>query len=261
MKIKVKVYPNSKIKELKQIGEDSFKIKIKAKAEKGKGNQAVINLLADFFELNKDDVCLLRGKKSRNKVIEVKKEIDKVKIAVKVLKKGGIVVYPTDTVYGLGCNIFDEKAVKKLLKMKNRDSKKPLSVAVADFKMLETVAYLEEENLMRRLFPGPATVILPKKETISDLITAGLPTIGVRIPDNEIALSMIEESGFPIVSTSVNKSGKEPVLNLQKVDLEVDFMVKGSCKYQKPSTVVELKTKTIKRKGAGLKKVKNLLNI
>ncbi len=261
MKFELKVYPNSKIEALKQIGARSFKVRVKAKPEKGKANQAVINLLADFFELDKDDIVLTKGAKSSKKVIEVKKEIDKVKVAVKVLKQGGIIIYPTDTVYGLGCNALDDKAVRALLKLKKREPGKPLSLAVSDFKMLETIAYLREKDLAKRLLPGPVTLILPKKEVISDLVSAGLPTVGVRMPENNIAISIIKKAGFPIISTSVNESGKEAALDLQRVDLEVDFMVEGSCKYQKPSTVLELETRTIKREGAGLQKVKNLLKI
>jgi L-threonylcarbamoyladenylate synthase len=260
MKIRIKVYPNSKKEEIKQTGYNSFKVKIKAKPEKGKANQAVINLLADFFELKKGDISLVQGLKSKNKIIEIKEEIDQIKIAKKVLQKGGIIAYPTDTVYGVGCNIFDKKAVKKIFKLKDRKLNEPFSVAVSDFKMLETIACPKEMGLIRKLLPGSVTVILQKKDNVTDLVTAGLNKVGIRIPENEIAVSIIKEAGFPIISTSANKSGKGSALRIEDIDLEVDFMVKGKCRYKRASTIVDLTNKIIKREGAGYKKVKNLIN-
>jgi len=174
--------------------------------------------------------------------------------AVEILKKGGIIAYPTDTVYGIGCNIFDEKAVKKIFKLKGRDFNNPLPVAVSSLKMLEDLAFLtdQDKEIIQKLLPGPIMVILPKKPKVSDLITNGSKFVGIRIPEHEQAIEIIKQAGFPIITTSANLSGEEPVTEAEKVDLKVDFVVKGECKHKIPSTVIDLKNNRILRQGAGV---------
>jgi len=106
-------------------------------------------------------------------------QIDK---AVKILKNGGVIAYPTETVYGIGANIFDKKAVKKIFELKGRSFDKPLSVAVADFKTIEQLAYVSDKNrgLIKKLLPGSITVLLPKREIVPDTITQGSKLIGIR---------------------------------------------------------------------------------
>jgi len=244
MLIKVKVYPNSKKEEIIQKKEDSFDVYIKPKPQKGEANKEVVKMLASFFDVK--DIKLIKGAKQRNKVFK----INQIGRAVEVLKKGGIIAYPTDTVYGVGCNVFDEIAIKRLLMLKNR-SRNPMSIAVSDIKMLKTVAIIKQEEVLKKLLPGPFTFILPKKKKVPDAVTAGLDTVGIRIPDNEIILEIIQKAGFPVITTSANLTGDKPAIYPGEVDLKVDFVVKGSCKYKKSSTVVDLVNKRIIRQGAG----------
>jgi len=244
MLLKIKVFPNSKKQKIVQKREDSFDIFVKSKPEKGQANKEVTEILTSFFDIK--DIKLLKGAKTRNKIFEIN-QLDK---AVKILKQGGIIVYPTDTVYGVGCNVFDEKAVKKLLEIKNR-GRNPLSVAVSNIEMIEKVAFIKERDFIKKLLPGPFTFVLKKKPIVSDLITAGLDTVGVRIPDNKFVLEMIKKAGFPVIATSANKSGQESATSPEQVDLKVDFVVKGECKHKKPSTVFDLEKKIIIRQGAG----------
>ncbi|MEA3453084.1 MAG: L-threonylcarbamoyladenylate synthase [Patescibacteria group bacterium] len=182
-------------------------------------------------------------------------EIEK---AIEILKKGGIIAYPTDTLYGIGCNVFDLEAVQRVFELKNRDFSKPLSIAVSDFKMLDKIAFTTEEEkaILKKLLPGSFTIILLKKPIISDLITAGSRFVGIRIPEHEITLELIKKADFPIITTSANISGNEPPVSAKEVDLEVQFMLRGECKHKKPSTVIDLKNRKIIRQGVG--KISNL---
>jgi len=263
MKIKIKVHPNSKKNKIIQKSDTVFECYIKAKPKQGKANQALIKLLADFFDIPEKDIKLIKGFKNRNKVFEIKGLTSQIDKAVGILKKGGVIAYPTDTIYGIGCDAFNEIAVKKLLRLKSREQGNPLPVAVSDIKMLKSIAFLSKENekIVRELLPGPFTFIFRKKSNISDLITARLNTIGVRIPDNDIALAIIKKAGFPIITTSANFSGKQPAIESGQVDLKVDFVVKGECKYKKASTVIDLENKKIIREGKGGKKVRSILNL
>jgi len=187
--------------------------------------------------------------------------MNQIKKAVDILKKGGIIAYPTDTVYGLGANIFNQKAVRKVFQLKGRNFNKALSVAVANFQMIENIVYLSKENkeFIKKLLPGPLTLILPKKKIISNLITGRGELIGIRLPESEEAIKIVKEAKFPITATSANLSGKREITNPEELELNVDFIVKGACKYKKPSTVIDLVNRKIIREGAGLKKAKKVL--
>lgn len=174
--------------------------------------------------------------------------------AVGVLKKSGIIAYPTDTIYGLGANIFDQKAVKRVFKLKGRSFDKPLSIAVADFKMIEELAHVSDENrgLIKKLLPGPITILLLKKDIVPDYITRGSKLVGIRFPKNREAIEIIKKVGFPITSTSANPSGKPDVFKAEDIKLNVDFIIRGECKYKKSSTIVDLENKKILRRGTGI---------
>jgi len=136
-----------------------------------------------------------------------KKVIDKV---VKVFKEGEVVVYPTDTVYGLGANALDKKAVEKVFKIKEREFNKPISVIVRDWGMMKKIANfdLKTEKVLKKILPGPVTVILYKKKILPDILTAGTKKIGIRIPDCQFTKILMEYLDFPITTTSANISGK-----------------------------------------------------
>ncbi len=133
-----------------------------------------------------------------------------VKKAAEIIKKGGVVAYPTDTVDGLGADALDEKAVKKVFEIKKRDFKKPISIIVRDIEMAKKVANFgkEIEKILEKILPGPITVILYKKKILPDILTGGSKKIGIRIPDCEFTKALMEKLDFPITTTSANVSGK-----------------------------------------------------
>ncbi len=135
----------------------------------------------------------------------------KMQEAGQIIRDGGIVAFPTETVYGLGASAYDDNAVKNIYKAKGRPSDNPLIVHIADIKDAEGVAREIPENakkLMERFCPGPLTLILKKRHDISDTVTAGLDTVGVRIPSHPVAREFIKAAGVPIAAPSANLSGR-----------------------------------------------------
>lgn len=182
------------------------------------------------------------------------KDIDE---AVKVLKRDGIIVYPTETVYGLGCDAFSDEAIQRLYEVKNRPLSKPVSIAVSDIGMLHAVARVGEweERFIERFLPGPVTVILHAKKCIPPVLTGGTDLIGIRMPDNEIAIEIIDRFGSPITSTSANLSGDISPVDKSQVNVLYDFMIDSGKLPGTPSTVVDLVNKKIIRPGAMLEEV------
>lgn len=133
-----------------------------------------------------------------------------VKKAAEIIKKGGVVIYSTDTVDGLGANALDEKAVRKVFKIKERDFKKPISVIVRDIEMAKKVANFgrETEEILKKILPGPITVILFKKKILPDILTGGSKKVGLRIPDCKFTKKLMSQLDFPITTTSANISGE-----------------------------------------------------
>lgn len=183
-------------------------------------------------------------------------EKEKIKLAIKALKKGKIVLYPTDTVYGLGANIFDIEAVKKIYTIKKRSFYKPLSVCVSKIEDIHKIAHLNKdlEKMLNEIFPGPFTVILKKKDIVPSILTAGGEKIGIRIPDNNICLELSNE--FPITTTSANLSGEKVLESvngvLEQLNNEVDLILDaGICKHGIHSTVIDMTIHPLKivRKG------------
>ena len=122
-------------------------------------------------------------------------EYEKLQEPAKIIKNGGIVVFPTETVYGIGTNGLDEKAIERLYKVKKRPLNKPISLLVSNIEMIENLAKDItdiEYKLMKAFFPGPLTIILKKKEIVPNILTANTDTIGIRMPDAEIARKIIE---------------------------------------------------------------------
>ncbi|HPJ30317.1 MAG TPA: L-threonylcarbamoyladenylate synthase [Methanothrix sp.] len=178
--------------------------------------------------------------------------------AAKVLKAGGTVVYPTETVYGIGASAFIPEAVERVFEIKGRSREMPLSVAVASFEMMGLVARIDEEEmlLLRRVLPGPVTVLVEKSPDLPDLITAGSPLVGVRFPDHPMALELIGMTG-PITSTSANLSGRPPPASVAELDPkiagQVDLVLNGGrSRFASPSTLVDLGKRKVIREGAGI---------
>jgi len=182
--------------------------------------------------------------------------------AVCVLEAGGVIVYPTETVYGLGAGIFSEKGIKRIYEIKGRSFAKPVSIAVSSFRMIEEVAYLDESTreIIEKILPGPVTVLLKKREVVPARLGAGSDLIGIRFPDHKKALVIIKSVG-PITSTSANISGEKDPLSVDEVEVEADLVVDGGkCKYGVSSTIVDLCKMRILRRGAGYMKVLEILS-
>ena len=128
--------------------------------------------------------------------------------AITALSNGKVIVYPTDTLYGLGADIFNDDAVRQVFEIKKRPTNLPLSVAVSDFQELEKIAFTDfkTRRLANLFLPGKLTLILKKKNCVSDVVTGGLDKVAVRIPDNKIALELLSDFG-PLTATSANIHG------------------------------------------------------
>ncbi len=179
------------------------------------------------------------------------KEIEIIK---EVLDKDGIIIFPTDTVYGIGCNCYSIEGLKKLFSFKNRPLDKPINVLADSVDKIKTVAkeiHPKELELMEKYLPGDLTIILDKKEQVPDLLTANLNTVGVRIPNNDIALKILEAYPYPLATTSVNLSGESPGIEVSdfieefkdKVDIIVDG---GKSPIGVASTIVRVEENDIK---------------
>jgi len=166
--------------------------------------------------------------------------------ASKVVAEGGIVVYPTDTVYGVGCDPFNEGSVRRVIEAKQR-KKDPLPVLGSSMKNVERIAWFNEKAgiLASKFWPGPLTLILRKKPSLPDLVTFGLPTVGVRVPNCDVALRLIELSGGLLVGTSANLSGSKSCTTAreaadqigERVDLILDG---GETVLKKESTIARV---------------------
>lgn len=168
--------------------------------------------------------------------------------AAEILKQGGIVAFPTDTVYGLGAICTDEEAVKKIFAAKGRDEGKPLSILVSSIEQAEKIALEIPEKakrLMEKYWPGALTVVLKKRPEISETVSAGKDTIGIRMPNSPMTVSLLEAAGMPLAAPSANTSGKRSSVSAEDVicDLngKVDMILDGGiCPVGISSTVVDL---------------------
>lgn len=162
------------------------------------------------------------------KKIDIKKEYEKIEEAAEIIQKGGIVIFPTETVYGIGVNGLDEKAIKRLYEAKKRPLNKPISLLVSNMKMIESVAEnisQTERKLMEKFFPGPLTIILKKKGCVPDILTANGDTVGIRMPEGEIARRLVQNAGVPIAATSANISGEENTIDANAIIKEFENTV------------------------------------
>lgn len=168
------------------------------------------------------------------------------KESVEVLNRGGVVVYPTETVYGLGVDATNKKAVEKILEIKERDEGKPVSIAVASVDEAKKYCEWNEvaERLAERFLPGPLTIILKRKNSLVKELNLD-DKVRIRIPEHPFVLKLLKEFSKPITATSANLSGGDNPTNVRivveqigdKVDLVLDG---GECKQKMPSTVIDL---------------------
>lgn len=170
-----------------------------------------------------------------------------VKMVVDALQNGGVIIYPTDTVYGLGCNIYDIKAIEKICRIKNIDPKKAqLSFVCSDLSHLSDFAKQITNStyrILREYLPGPYTFILPASKQVPKILQQKKDTIGLRIPDNKIALTLVKELGHPILSASLPEGYVEeytdPENIYEKYKNMVDIVVDGGIGGVMPSTIID----------------------
>ena len=162
------------------------------------------------------------------------------------MRRGGLVAYPTDTVYGLGCDPFNPKAVERLIRAKGRE-KKPLPVLVDGLSSAERIAAIspKAKGLAQRFWPGPLTIVVPRKPSLPNIVTFGEPTVGVRVPNLSDTIELIKLSGGVLIGTSANKSGAPPSRSadgvVKELGNEVDVILDGGpSPIGVPSTVVDL---------------------
>lgn len=189
----------------------------------------------------------------KTKIVKVDPEnidYEVIKEAAKIINEGGTVVFPTETVYGIGADALNDEAVDKIFRAKGRPQDNPLIVHISSFDELNDLASEIPERakiLADKFWPGPMTMILNKKDALSNKITAGLDTAAIRLPSNEIALALIKESKKPIAAPSANTSGKPSPTEVSHVieDLmgKVDMIIDGGSTYiGLESTVVDMTT-------------------
>ncbi len=179
---------------------------------------------------------------------EEKTNTDELKVVCNLIKNGELVIFPTETVYGIGANALDENAVGKIYAAKGRPSDNPMIVHLADKRKIEDIAQNiteVEQKLIDNFMPGPFTLILEKKDVIPDIVTAGQNTVAIRIPDNIIARGIITYAGVPVAAPSANISGKPSGTNIQDIRKELEGKVSaivdgGKTKIGLESTVVKV---------------------
>ena len=170
-------------------------------------------------------------------------------LAAKLIQRGELVAFPTETVYGLGADGLNVEACQKIFAAKGRPSDKPLSLHVANLEMVERVAKISSaaEKLFAAFCPGALTIILTKNKIVPDFVTGGRPSVGIRFPANDVALSLIKLSGTPIAAPSANLSGKNPPTTAQEVFDNLSGRVEiildgGHCALGISSTIIDLTT-------------------
>jgi L-threonylcarbamoyladenylate synthase len=174
----------------------------------------------------------------------LQREIEK---GVKIFQKGGVIAFPTDTVYGLGADAFNAKAVERIYEIKNRPKHRQLPLLIAAAERLTTLASPIPEIawfLAKRFWPGGLTLVLPKTDSLPAYLASG-PTIAVRVPDHPACLALIQRLGNPVIGTSANVSGEPPALTADEVRQQlggkIDFVINGGkCPGGKESTVVDV---------------------
>lgn len=189
--------------------------------------------------------------------------------ASRKVKEGGVVVYPTDTVYGLGCDPFIVEAVERVFNVKN-ERRKPLPILASDMKTVERIAFLPEKakSIATEFWPGPLTIVVPKKPSLPSIVTCDLNSVGVRVPKHDAALQLISLSNGLLIGTSANKTGKKPPLTAQdaaeQLGREVDLILDGgTVTLGVSSTVIDLTSERprILRKGpVGFGEIEQLLS-
>ena len=166
--------------------------------------------------------------------------------AVEVLQAGGVIVYPTDTIYGLGCDITNKAAVQRLQRLKGRDPKKPMSFVCADLAHISIYARVSNFafRILKRCLPGPYTFVLPATKETPRMLQSRQKTVGLRVPDHAVPAALGQGLGRPIISTSANRADEEvltdPVELEERLGGQVDLILECGPLPVQPSSVVSL---------------------
>jgi len=169
-----------------------------------------------------------------------------IKKAADILRDGGIVIYPTDTVYGLGCKLSNKKGIEKIYRIKKRNEKQPFSFICADLKDISRYARVSDYayKTMKRLLPGPYTFILEASRLVPKIILPKRQTTGIRVPDNLICLALVGELSEPIISTSVKNEAGEIMTDPAEIEKRfrhfVDLVIDGGILADGQSSVISL---------------------
>ncbi|MFW8600039.1 L-threonylcarbamoyladenylate synthase [Desulfobacterota bacterium M19] len=163
------------------------------------------------------------------------------------LRRGDVICYPTDTIYGIGCDIFNQKAVKRIHQLKRRPTHKPFSFMCSSLKNVSQYCHISNQayRLMKRHLPGAYTFILPTMKMVPRIMTSKQKTVGIRVPDNNICLALVEALGNPILTTSAildedERPAAEAYELEEKLANVVDLIIDGGSIYPEPSTVISL---------------------
>jgi len=179
--------------------------------------------------------------------------------AAEILSKGGIIAYPTDTVYGIGCDIFCKQSIDKIFFLKGKSKQSPLSFICPDLKDISKYAHVSNQayKMMRQLLPGPYTFVLKGTRLVPKLMITKRKTVGIRVPDNNICQALLKELGRPIVSTSASLQEDMIFIDPEKNDIHMghalDLVIDGGILGITPSSVVDLSDEPFRvlRKGKG----------
>lgn len=169
-----------------------------------------------------------------------------IKKAVEILKQGGLIIYPTDTVYGLGCALSNKKGIERIYAIKRKNKKQPFSFICADLKGISTYARVSDSayKTMKHFLPGPYTFILEASRLVPKIILPKRKTTGIRVPDNAICLALVRELGEPVISSSVKNESDEfisdPRIIEEKFRHHVDLVIDGGILALEPSSVISL---------------------
>ncbi len=203
-----------------------------------------------------------------SKIIKIKNNnSEKLEEIASLINNNKVIVFPTETVYGIGTNGLDRNAIEKLYKIKERTFSKPITLLVSSYEMICSVANIIsplEKKIISNFFPRPITLILNKKKIVPNILTANTDTVGVRMPDNELILKLIEYCKVPIATSSANISGFPASIDVEdiyncfkdKVDLYIDG---GKSRIGVPSTVVKVENNDIKILREGIITKKDIL--
>jgi tRNA threonylcarbamoyl adenosine modification protein (Sua5/YciO/YrdC/YwlC family) len=184
----------------------------------------------------------------------------KIKQVVEVLLNGGIIAYPTDTYYGIGCDLFNKATIEKIYQLKRRSPVDPFSFICSDLKNISEYAQVTNYAYknMKRLLPGPYTFVLEGSRLVPKIMLTKRHTLGIRVPDNAICLAIIEELGHPVINTSATNPETKEILSTpqeikDKLGHAVELIIDGGAVPGKPSSVISLigDTPEILREGSG----------